>query len=351
MSRRLTLHSLRWLVLSCSAACMMPALLAQETPPAEPPRAERSQPTERNNEPRDEQGRDERGQDERRQDPRDDRRPDDAPAPRDRDRAERGDDQVRGDDRQGDRREQRRGSRIGIAFEDGDQLVVRDIEPESLAARAGFRAGDRIISVNGRELIGQRRFSALLGGMGGRRVPVIIERNGRQYTVQLTPEEGSPDGPWLGVYLQDNEEGQEGAIVTHVYPASPAARAGLRPGDVVLTVEDQQVENPADLIAVLDGFEPRSKVKMRVRRGDQEIDATATLASRRDFSFQTSFNERDGEGGGQEYDEDDPWSNLPPFAMQLEHDRRMAEQHERMENELRKLQEEVRALREAIERK
>ena len=347
MSRQLTLHSLRWLVLACSAACALPAAVAQENPPAEPPRAERSQPAERNDEARDQER---RNQPERRQDQRDDqRRPQDSAAPQDRDRPERGDEQARPDDRRADR-QQRRGSRLGISFEEGDELLVRDIEPESVAARAGLRAGDRIISVNGREVAGQRRFSAFLGGMGGRRVPVIIDRNGRKYTVQLTPAESSQDGPWLGIYLQDNEEGQEGAIVTHVYPASPAARAGLRTGDVVLAVEDQQVENPADLIALLDEFEPRSKVNLRLRRGDQEIDATATLASRRDFMFQTSFDERGGEGG-QQSDEDDPWSNLPPFAMQLEHDRRMAEQHERMENELRKLQEEVRALREAIERK
>lgn len=227
--------------------------------------------------------------------------------------------------------------------------MISEVAPGSAAAKAGLRAQDRIVSVHGRELTGQRRFAAFVSGMSGRPVPIIIERNGRQYTVQLTPGDAS-DGPWLGVYLQDNDDKVRGAIITHVYPASPAARAGLRAGDVILGVNDQQVENTPDLIALLDEFQPKDEVTLRLRRGDGEVDATAVLAQRRDFAFQTSFNERNGERG-QQTDEEDPFGNIPPYAMQLEHDRRMAEQHERMEKELRKLQEEVRLLREAIEKK
>ncbi len=243
---------------------------------------------------------------------------------------------------------QRRKTGLGITFEEGDELVIQEISPGSPAAKAGLRARDRIISVNGREVTGSRRFAAFLGGIGGRRIPVVIDRNGRQYTVQLTPGEAG-DGPWLGVYLMDAEEESRGAQVTHVYPASPAARAGLRPGDVILAVNDQEVQDTPDLITILDGFEPKSKVTLRLEREGQEVEATAMLAHRTDFAYQTSYDERSGEQR-QAYDDEDPFSNIPPHAMQLEHDRRMAEQHQRIETELRKLQEEVRQLREAIQR-
>jgi C-terminal processing protease CtpA/Prc len=244
--------------------------------------------------------------------------------------------------------DQRRESGLGITFEEGDELVIQDVSPGTPAAQAGFRVRDRILSVNGREVTGPRRFAAFLGGMSGRRVPVVIERNGRQYTVQLTPGDAG-EGPWLGVYLMDAEEESRGAQVTHVYPASPAARAGLRPGDVILAVNDQEVQDTPDLITILDGFEPKSKVTLRLERGGQEVEAPVVLAQRRDFAYQTSVDERSGEQG-QAYDDEDPFSNIPPHAMQLEHDRRMAEQHQRIETELRKLQEEVRQLREALQR-
>jgi predicted metalloprotease with PDZ domain len=207
--------------------------------------------------------------------------------------------------------------------------------------------------VNGRPITGQRRFEAFLSGLAGRRVPVVIERDGRQFTVQLATSEASAEGPWLGVFLQDNQEGEQGARVTHVYPAGPAARAGLRSGDTILAVNDQKVASAPDLIASIDQMKPQDKVALQVLRGEQEVEVTATLASRDAFVFhRRGGGEFQGEFARGEFnDEDDPLSNLPPYAMQLEHDRRMAEQHQRLEEEMRKLQEEVRLLRQAIERK
>jgi len=128
----------------------------------------------------------------------------------------------------------------------------------------------------------------------------------------------------------------------------------LRPGDTILSVNEQAVESAPDLIATVEQHKPQSKVNLRVMRGDQQLEAVATLASRDSFIFhQASYDEEGGRGrrmpdrGG----EDDAFGNIPPYAMQLEHDRRMAEQHERIETELRKLQEEVRLLREALQRK
>jgi hypothetical protein len=348
MSRRVTLHSVGWWIVSCSVVCIGTSFaLAQRDaePPPEPPSEERdAAPPQRDadDEPRPERA------DER---PESFQRPDRERRDESGDRTERSRDRGDRRDEPGDREGERgeRPGQLGVTFDETDELVVREVAPGSAAAKAGIRAQDRIVSVNGREVTGQRRFAAFLSGMEGRRVPVIIERNGRRYTVQLTGG-GSGEGPWLGVYLQDNEESEQGATVTHVYPASPAARAGLRAGDVILGVNEKQVDNTPDLIALLDEFQPKDKVTLQLRRGDQELEAPAVLAQRSDFSYQTSFDERD-EGRGQQDDEEDPFGNIPPYAMQLEHDRRMAEQHERMEKELRKLHEEVRLLREAIEKK
>jgi hypothetical protein len=92
-------------------------------------------------------------------------------------------------------------------------------------------------------------------------------------------------------------------------------------------------------------------VALRIMRGDRELDAAATLASRDAYVFHQARYGDDRGRGDDRFNEDDAFGQIPQHAMQLEHDRRMAEQHERIETELRKLQEEVRLLREALQRK
>jgi hypothetical protein len=154
------------------------------------------------------------------------------------------------------------------------------------------------------------------------------------------------DGAWLGVFLNDQEEGQVGARITQVYPAGPAARAGLRPGDIVLQINGKEMAGTPELIATVESFQPRERVEFLVRRGQTDVTLPVMLGSRDSFVFYS-----DDEYGGEEFDagQEDEFSRIPPYAMQLEHDRRMAEQHQRIEMELRKLQEEVRKLREALQ--
>jgi hypothetical protein len=139
--------------------------------------------------------------------------------------------------------------------------------------------------------------------------------------------------------------------VVQVYPAGPAARAGLWPGDIVQKVNGQQVDDSGSLISLIEKMEPGSKAELEVLRNNQPTKLTATLASRDSFIFHGG--DFRGQGGDVEQSgyEEDEFSNIPPHAMQLEHDRRMAEQHQRIESELIKLQDEVRQLRELLQQR
>jgi C-terminal processing protease CtpA/Prc len=249
--------------------------------------------------------------------------------------------------------DQRRGAgqqaRLGIQFDQrtDNGLIVTDIEEGSVAARAGLRARDRIVSVEGRTITNPRQLQAYIRGQGGRAVPVIIDRDGQRYTIQLASQ-GGGEGAWLGVYLQDGENDRPGAQVTSIYPSGPAARAGLRTGDVILALNGQRIANTPDLIAAVDGLKAGSRAEATVLRNGQEMAIPIVLGSRESFVFYP----RNEGGYSQDYnDEDSEYINVPPFAMQLEHDRRMAEQHQRIESELRALKDEVRQLREALGQK
>jgi len=184
------------------------------------------------------------------------------------------------------------------------------------------------------------------------------------------------DVAWLGVFLQDMDNSQGGAQqggvqVAQVYPAGPAARGGLRPGDIITQIDGQRINSSSDLISNIEQHQPGSQVQLAVQRNNQQSNINATLGSRSSFMWSggQSTDQQSGgnnwqsggqggqyaQSGGNQYRSnsqgwsDDHWGSVPPFAMNLEHDRRMAEQHQRIETELAKLQEEVRQLREAIQ--
>jgi S1-C subfamily serine protease len=71
--------------------------------------------------------------------------------------------------------------------------------------------------------------------------------------------------PWLGVATSPALAG--GARVERVEPDSPAARAGLRVGDVVVSAGGREVREPEDLTSALDGRSPGEELELQVQRG------------------------------------------------------------------------------------
>jgi serine protease Do len=71
----------------------------------------------------------------------------------------------------------------------------------------------------------------------------------------------------------------EGALIAGVEKGGPADKAGLKPGDVVRTVNGQPVVASGDLPAALGAAHPGDKVKLQVLRQGQQVDVTATLAA------------------------------------------------------------------------
>jgi uncharacterized iron-regulated protein len=63
----------------------------------------------------------------------------------------------------------------------------------------------------------------------------------------------------------------ESVVVDKVIPGSPAEKIGLAAGDVFVSVDDFAVKEQGDVIVVISGKQPGDRVKVRVRRGDDEL--------------------------------------------------------------------------------
>jgi len=83
---------------------------------------------------------------------------------------------------------------------------------------------------------------------------------------------------WIGVSAQD-APGDAGAMVSSVFPSSPAAGAGIEPGDVVTTIDTHNVSSHADLQARLYTMPPGSTVTLTVERSGTTRTVSVDLAS------------------------------------------------------------------------
>jgi membrane-associated protease RseP (regulator of RpoE activity) len=83
---------------------------------------------------------------------------------------------------------------------------------------------------------------------------------------------------WLGTYL-DPRDPVQGARVTQVLTGSPADKAGIKIGDVILRVDDAWVTNPDDLIREVRDRDPGDRAMILLERDGRPIRRAAFLAA------------------------------------------------------------------------
>lgn len=75
-------------------------------------------------------------------------------------------------------------------------------------------------------------------------------------------------------------DSQDGVVIMEILPDSPAARAGLKPDDVVKKLDDKDVDGVEAFVAVMRASKPDQQLKVSIIRDKKPEDLTVTLAKR-----------------------------------------------------------------------
>ncbi len=150
-------------------------------------------------------------------------------------------------------------------------LRVKSVYPNSPASRAGVRAGDQIVSVDGSTIDSQEAFETVLSTRGpGKPLKLVLRDKQGEHTVTVQGE-APPAG--IGTQILREEIGisvrpsNEGLRITVVDRDSLAAQAGLKTGDVLLSVNGTPASNVDDVDHVLQRDFNKGSLLMEIGRG------------------------------------------------------------------------------------
>src|SRR5262249_40459849 len=147
--------------------------------------------------------------------------------------------------------------------------------PDSTAAKAGLKRGDRIVEVDNRPV---KMFNAMSDSVvwnvvssEGPTIPVKVVRDGQEQTFNVEPTRNEQKGFGRSAKRQILIEAAALPLIAQVKPGSPAEKAGFRAGDLVVAVEGKPLLHLGD-IAIAQDENPGKPLALTVERKKERID-------------------------------------------------------------------------------
>ena len=173
-----------------------------------------------------------------------------------------------------------------FGFDGKEGVLIGGIIEDTPADKGGIEVGDIIVRFNNKRVANARELSRLVAKAppdktakiqlfrskhlktvnikigDAKEIPLLAERISKQYGMiaqEITPELMKRFGL---------EEGK-GVVISKVTPATPASRAGVWPGDVIVEVEKKKIRSFEDYCHILDEIEMGRNVLMLMERGEK----------------------------------------------------------------------------------
>ena len=163
-----------------------------------------------------------------------------------------------------------------LGLKEASGALVASVIPDGPAEKAKMKAGDVILKFDGREVSKMRRLPRMVADTEvGKSVDILVWRGNKKVTLKAKVEELGETPAEVAAKTPGSRKGSEstidvlglrlssitaklkskyslgkdlkGVVVTKVTESGPAAEKGIRPGDVIVEISQQEVTEPADI--------------------------------------------------------------------------------------------------------
>jgi serine protease Do len=189
---------------------------------------------------------------------------------------------------------------LGVSLRPGDpytaEPVIAACHPKSPAAEAGLKTGDKIVAIDGVNVASQSELKHQLGPRyAGEKVTLAVMRGKER--LERSPELVAKLLPYVHPFLgvlpkRDNDPKEDtekvankaggkasGVVVRDVYADSPVAKAGIKPGDRLISLDGQAISDRFKLQERIAALEPLKTVKLEIERDGQTQTNEVKLAT------------------------------------------------------------------------
>jgi photosystem II stability/assembly factor-like uncharacterized protein len=168
----------------------------------------------------------------------------------------------------------------GADVKEGARLV--EITPKSPADKAGLKANDVVTAANNKQVTKYDQLAdAIAQHKAGEKMVLKVTRGKETKEITVTLEDRPRPVAPAGIYLGINGENTpEGVRVGQVAPESPAAKAGIQPGNIILLADKERVKTFRQLVELARKHKVGDKFGLQVLQGKDTKDIVVTLGPR-----------------------------------------------------------------------